>query len=214
MTVATGGLAMLQTVMIADDSVPLHALIKAQLGADQLSFHSVYDGATAVALAANLQPDLILLDIDMPDMDGFEACRRIEADPATASIPLVFLSADSLSADKQRALTLGAFDYIQKPFNIEHLRARVRTTLQAAPVSTRKVRIDPLTGLWNEVCFDLQLREQYVLAQLASEAMVCIVTSIDQIAVISARYGRTVANQVVRQVANVLASWPNAFLTI
>jgi len=64
---------MFQTVMIADDSMPMHALIKAQLCAEHLRFHSVYDGTAAVSLAASLQPDLILLDLDMPKMDGFEA---------------------------------------------------------------------------------------------------------------------------------------------
>jgi diguanylate cyclase (GGDEF)-like protein len=156
---------------------------------------------------------LILLDIDMPDMDGFEACRRIKADPTTASIPLMFLSADSLPADKQRALALGAFDYIQKPFKIDHLRAKVRTSLRAVPVSTNKAMVDPLTGLWNVSYFDVQLKEQYVLAQLASEALSCIVTSIDQIAIVNARYGSTVANQVVRKVANVLSSNGGMFAT-
>jgi diguanylate cyclase (GGDEF)-like protein len=197
---------MLQTVMIADDSMPLHALIKAQFSADHLSFHSVYDGAAAVSLAAALRPDLILLDIDMPDMDGFEACRRIKADPSTASIPLMFLSADSLPADKQKALALGAFDYIEKPFKPEQLRQRVRSTLKAVPVSSYKSLVDPLTGLWNRAYLDVQLKEQYVLSTLASQALACVLTEIDQLGTIGVRYGGIVANQVIRKVASVLSS--------
>lgn len=204
---------MLQTVMIADDSVPLHALIKAQLRADHLSFHSVYDGAAAVALAAELRPDLILLDIDMPGMDGFEACRRMKADPATAFIPLMFLSAESLPAEKQRALALGAFDYIQKPFKPDQFRDRVRSSLQAVPISKDRALVDPLTGLWNKAYFDVQLKEQYVLAQLASQAMSCVVTAIDQIGAINIRHGTVIANQVVRKVANVLCSNGGMFAT-
>jgi diguanylate cyclase (GGDEF)-like protein len=204
---------MLQTVMIADDSMPLHALIKAQFGADHLSFHSVYDGAAAVSLAESLRPDLILLDVDMPDMDGFEACRRIKADPATASIPLLFLSADSLPADKQRALALGAFDYIQKPFKPELLRARVCSTLRAVPISKDQALVDPLTGLWNQSHLDVQIKEQFVLAQLASQAMACVITEIDQLSFICARYGSAVANQVIRKVAGVLSSNSGMYAT-
>ena len=196
---------MLQTVMIADDSMPLHTLIRAQFRADRLSFHSVYDGADAVSLAASLRPDLILLDIEMPNMDGFEACRRIKEDPATASIPLLFLSANSFAADRELALELGAFDYIKKPFRPDQLRARVRARLQALPVSTDGALVDPLTGLWNQAYFEVQLREQYALAQLGSRSLACILTEIDQLAVINFRFGPAVANQVVRKIARLLS---------
>jgi diguanylate cyclase (GGDEF)-like protein len=196
---------MFQTVMIADDSMPMHALIKAQFCAEHLRFHSVYDGTAAVSLAGSLQPDLILLDLDMPKMDGFEACRRIKADPATAAIPVMFLSADSRAADKLLALSLGAFDYIEKPFKAERLRARLRSTLEAAAVSKEKKLIDPAARFWSRSYFDAQLREQFFLAQLGSRAITCVATAIDQIAFINGRYGTAIANQVVRKVASVLS---------
>jgi diguanylate cyclase (GGDEF)-like protein len=118
----------------------------------------------------------------------------------------MFLSADSLPADKQKALALGAFDYIQKPFKPEHLRARVRSTLQAAPISKDKSRVDPLTGLWNKRYLDIQIKEQFVLAQLASQPLACIVIAIDQLGFVHSKYGSAVGNQVTRRVANVIAS--------
>jgi diguanylate cyclase (GGDEF)-like protein len=196
---------MFETVMIADDSIPMHALIKAHFRADHLSFHSVYDGAAAVTLAASLQPDLILLDLDMPQMDGFEACRRMKGDPATAAIPVMFLSANSVAADKQKALLLGAFDYVAKPFKAEQLRARVHSTLQGVPNLKETTLLDPLTGLWNRSYFEVQLKRQFCLAQFRSQALACLVTAIDQIGVINVRYGSAVANQAVRQVAGVLS---------
>jgi diguanylate cyclase (GGDEF)-like protein len=196
---------MLQTVMIADDSMPLHTLIRAQFRADRLSFHSVYDGEEAVSLAASLRPDLILMDIEMPNMDGFEACRRIKVNPVTASIPILFLSANSFAADRELAFDLGAFDYIKKPFRPERLRACVRSKLQAVPVSADGTLVDPLTGLWNHAYFEVQLTEQYALAQLGSRSLACILTEIDQLGVINFRFGPAVANQVVRKVARLLS---------
>jgi diguanylate cyclase (GGDEF)-like protein len=154
-----------------------------------------------------------LLDIDMPNMDGLEACRRIKADPATASIPLLFLSADSLAGDKQKALALGALDYLQKPFRPEQLRSRVRSTLQPVPLSGDKNLVDMLTGLWNKKYFDAELKEQFVLAQLASQPLACFVTEIDQLSLINFRYGTAVANQVIRRVAGVLSSNGGTYAT-
>src|ERR1700709_2729667 len=96
------------TVLIADDSLPMHALVKAQLGAEGLRFHSVYDGAAAMSSAVAIRPDLILLDVDMPRVDGFQTCHYLKSNPITASIPLIFLSADSLTDDKVKGLNLGA----------------------------------------------------------------------------------------------------------
>lgn len=201
---------MLQTVMIADDSIPLHALIRAQLSADNLDLVSVYDGTTAVSTAASLHPDLILLDIDMPTMDGFEACRRIKANPATASIPLMFLSADSISADKQKAIALGAFDYLQKPFKPEQLKASVHSRLHTLPSSNNAARLDSLTGLWNKAYFEVQLVERYELAQLASQPISCVVTEIDQLGTINVRFGSKIAKQIIQKVAWILSQTSRA----
>ena len=196
---------MFQTVMIADDSMPLHTLVKVQLKEQCLSFHSVYDGAAAVSAAASVRPDVILLDVDMPHMDGFEACRRIKADPNTASIPLIFLSADSFSADKTKGLELGAVDYIVKPFRPQELIARVRSTLQPVPVSTDSRLVDPLTGLWNNAFFEKHLKGQYSLSRNTGQPMACTVIEIDQLGTVGSTSGTKVANQIVRAVANVLS---------
>ena len=73
------------------------------------------------------RPDLILLDITMPGMDGYEACVRLKDDPLTQGIPVIFITALSDAADETRGLELGAVDYITKPFNLSVVRARVRT---------------------------------------------------------------------------------------
>ena len=87
------------------------------------------NGETALTIARKTRPDLILLDIMMPGIDGFEVCRRLKADPATLSIPVIFLSALDETADKVKGLQLGAVDYVSKPFQAEEVVARVNTHL-------------------------------------------------------------------------------------
>ncbi len=87
------------------------------------------NGETALAIARKTRPDLVLLDIMMPGIDGFEVCRRLKADPATRPIPVIFLSALDETADKVKGLQLGAVDYVSKPFQPEEVLARVNTHL-------------------------------------------------------------------------------------
>ena len=87
------------------------------------------NGETALTIAQKTQPDLILLDIMMPGIDGFEVCRRLKADPVTSPIPVIFLSALDETADKVKGLQLGAVDYVSKPFQAEEVIARVNTHL-------------------------------------------------------------------------------------
>jgi sigma-B regulation protein RsbU (phosphoserine phosphatase) len=87
------------------------------------------NGDTALSIAQKASPDLILLDIMMPGIDGFEVCRRLKADPATAGIPVIFLSALTDTKDKVQGLQLGAVDYVSKPFQPDEVIARVDTHL-------------------------------------------------------------------------------------
>ncbi|QLF91685.1 two-component system response regulator [Pseudomonas sp. ABC1] len=87
------------------------------------------DGAKALELARGEQPDLILLDVMMPEMDGYEVCQRIKDDPLTSTIPVIFVTALAQAANEEFGLELGAVDYISKPFNPSIVKARVRTHL-------------------------------------------------------------------------------------
>ena len=94
------------------------------------------NGETALAIAQKARPDLILLDIMMPGIDGFEVCRRLKANPDTQKIPVIFLSALDETGDKVRGLQLGAVDYVAKPFQPEEVIARVNTHLTIHRLST------------------------------------------------------------------------------
>ena len=88
------------------------------------------DGRTALALAASDKPDLMVLDVMLPDLDGFEVCRRLRADGSR--VPVLFLTARDATEDKVRGLTLGGDDYLVKPFSIDELVARVQAVLRRA----------------------------------------------------------------------------------
>ena len=116
------------TVMIVDDTESNIDILVEALG-DDFNLQVAMDGETALKAVAHKTPDLILLDIMMPGIDGFEVCRRLKADPETQKIPVIFLSALDEAGDKVRGLQLGAVDYIAKPFQPEEVIARVNTHL-------------------------------------------------------------------------------------
>jgi DNA-binding NtrC family response regulator len=115
------------TVLIVDDE-PLNVdLLEQELGAAGYRTLSASSGVEAVALAARAQPDLVLLDVMMPGIDGYEACRRLKAGEATRAIPVIVLTSLRETFEKVRAFREGAVDYVTKPFETEELLARVGT---------------------------------------------------------------------------------------
>jgi putative two-component system response regulator len=118
------------SVMVVDDT-----LANLQLLAEMLKDHGyearpVSSGKVALRAAAHEPPDLILLDISMPDLDGYEVCRCLKADPRLAPIPVIFISAHNETLDKTRAFTCGGVDYVTKPVQFEELEARLETHLK------------------------------------------------------------------------------------
>ena len=197
---------MLERALIIDDSVPLHNLIKSQLEEEPLEFHSAYDGNTGVTMAASLRPSLVLLDVDMSDMDGFEVCRRLKANVATTTIPVIFLTADFQIKDKVAGLDLGAVDYITKPFKPEELSARVRASLRAKHALDSKAMVDGLTGLWNRKYLEEHLAMQMTQANRLGRPVAYIAGDLDGLRKINAKYGIPLGDEVIRSVGNILLS--------
>jgi len=118
-----------KTILIVDDT-PANIAAALAILKDQYRTKVATSGAKALEHArAGDKPDLILLDVTMPDMDGYEVCARLKADPETAAIPVVFLTARTEAEDEAKGFELGSVDYIHKPFNPTVVRARVATHL-------------------------------------------------------------------------------------
>jgi putative two-component system response regulator len=115
--------------MIVDDTPANLSLLKEMLHVHEKDVFLFPSGAMALKAAEKNPPDLVLLDINMPEMDGYEVCQRLKENPALRDIPVIFLTALNSTSDKVRAFNVGAADYITKPFQFDEVQARVDTHL-------------------------------------------------------------------------------------
>ncbi len=138
-------------IMVVDDTPSNLHLLESMLRGQGYRVFALPNGEMALKAAALERPDLILLDILMPGLDGYEVCSRLKATPALREIPVIFLSALSESWDKVRAFKLGGVDYITKPFQLEEVEARVRTHIaldrQRRELQASYERLRQLEGL-------------------------------------------------------------------
>ncbi len=115
------------SVLVVDDTVENLRVLSDLLSEQGYEVRAVTSGRQALQAVEHDPPDLILLDITMPDMDGFEVCRRLRATEWSKDVPVIFLTALTATADKLRAFDAGGVDYVTKPFQFEEVLARVRT---------------------------------------------------------------------------------------
>ena len=117
-------------ILIVDDNPTNLAVLFECLSESGFEVWMAQDGETALEQVAEEQPDLILLDVLMPGIDGFETCRQLKEKPATQDIPIVFMTALAEMVDKVKGFNLGAVDYITKPFQREEVLSRIQTHLR------------------------------------------------------------------------------------
>src|ERR1700712_4410614 len=120
---------MKQQILVIDDSIAIHSLVSNLLAEEETQIHSAADGEYGMTLAESIHPDLILLDILMPGIDGYEVCRQLKADDQLKNIPVIFISALNEAFDKVSAFSVGGVNYVTKPFQVEEVLARVQTHL-------------------------------------------------------------------------------------
>ena len=193
-------------ILIVDDE-PINLKILAPV-LEELGYHvhAARSGHQALDAVARREPDLILLDLIMPDMDGLETCRRLKAIPALVDVPVIFLTAMHCDDHVVRGLEAGAVDYITKPFNPAVLRARVKThlklrekTLLLEDLANR----DGLTGLHNRRAFDRQLDSEWRRCR-RSAGLGLLILDIDYFKVYNDSYGHLQGDEALKAVADAI----------
>lgn len=166
------------------------------------------NGARALQLAVtNPQPDMILLDIQMPAMDGYEVCRRLKAAPETQNIPVIFITVMTTEEDECRGLELGAVDYITKPFRPSIVLARIKVHLELKKKRDLLERLstqDVLTGLANRRRFQDYLGHEWRRSVRAETALSLILLDIDHFKQFNDHYGHLLGDDCLRQVAQAI----------
>ena len=148
---------MAETILVVDDDPDIARFVEVNLRSAGYDVAVAADGEEALEKAGELRPDLVLLDVMMPRIDGFEVAQRLRKNPQTANTSIIMLTAKALSADKVTGLQSGADDYIIKPFDPIELLARVKGTLRRA----KEMRnLSPLTGLPGNIRIQEEIERQ------------------------------------------------------
>jgi diguanylate cyclase (GGDEF)-like protein len=148
-----------ETILVVDDEVDIAKLVAMNLADEGYETHMAHRGDDAMDLALRLRPDLIVLDLMLPGVDGVEVCRQLRKDPRTMTVSIIMLTARNLPRDRIAGLEAGADDYVDKPFDVDELLARVTGRLRRS----RQLRqTSPLTGLPGN--FEIEHRLEVLLA--------------------------------------------------
>ena len=164
-------------------------------------------GAKALTICKDDPPDLVLLDVVMPEMDGHEVCARLKSDEATRNIPVIFVTSRTDAEEETRGLELGAVDFIAKPVNPAVVRARVKThlTLKAQSDLLRQmVFIDGLTGVANRRCFDERLGTEWRRGARSASPLALLMLDVDHFKRFNDRYGHQAGDECLRRVASAI----------
>lgn len=208
-------------ILVADDEPVNLALIKRRLEWEEYRVETAEDGGQAVESAKRLLPDLIILDVMMPVLDGLQACRLLKEDPLTRDIPVIFLSALDDTDTKVNGLALGANDYISKPFRVEELLARVAVAIRLkrerdllqesaeelrrrAEAASEMSMTDALTGLLNRYGLRRALQRELSEARRYTRPLSCLLLDIDYFKSINDTHGHAAGDAALMQAARVL----------
>ncbi len=209
------------TILVADDEPINRSLIQRRLERAGYRVLTAENGSEAVERTLASLPDLVILDVMMPVMDGLEACRRIKDDEATRDIPIIFLSARDETEVKVNGLLLGANDYISKPFKAEELLARVdvamrlkherdrlRETVEEArahaELAQERAVTDALTGLSNRYGLQRSLVREHAQARRYERPLACLMIDLDNFKKVNDTYGHNAGDTALQQVATIL----------
>jgi len=204
------------TVLVVDDEEANRLLLQKALRGDGYVVKDAADGEQGLEMMRACAPDVILLDLVLPDMSGYDVLRAKAVDPALAAIPVLVLTAVSEVSVKVEGLELGASDYLTKPFSLPELRARVRNLVRLRWQEVELTRLtaqlarqaasDSLTGLANRRGFDAYWRREVSRAQRYRTPIALVLFDIDHFKRVNDTHGHQVGDAVLAGVSKILAS--------
>lgn len=195
-------------VLVADDDPFNYRLLSEVCEASGYRVVGAGDGREVLGVVARERPDLILLDISMPDVDGFEVLRILKADPELATIPIICVTGEDDVESKERAIGLGAEDYVTKPFRVFEIQQRIRNALRTSRAEGEAQRartdatVDPLTHTGTSQQLFITLDYELSRAARYGHALTCIVVRIANGQEITAGAGQEVADAAMVQLAS------------
>ncbi len=196
-------------LLAIDDSERIHRLLKDCLRHDHVEIHSATTGREGLEMARELHPEVILLEIDLPEMEGFEILSQLKSNSETYGIPVIVISASNDTKTKVRSFDLGAMDFVTKPFDLAELRARLRSAVrmrQMILMLAQRAQIDGLTGLWNRAHFDLRLRQEIAEASRHRSPLSLIMCDLDMFKEVNDLYGHPYGDHVLQVFSEILTS--------
>lgn len=195
-----------QSILIVDDEPNNLAILSNDLSSS-CRVLVAKSGEQALKRAFENEVDLILLDVMMPGLDGYEVCRRLKEDEATRDIPVIFLTARGEVKDETFGLALGAVDYIKKPFSLPIVRARVKNHLklkQTTDTLERLAAMDGLTGVSNRRRFEEFLDREWRRARRGRKYISAVMLDIDHFKLYNDHYGHVEGDRCLKDVARAL----------
>lgn len=196
-----------RTALLIDDDPIVHDLINFHLeGVVDHIFHAEHP-ASGISLATHEQPDVILLDVEMPYMDGFQVCRELKQLSVTRDIPVIFLTSDNATHHVARGLDMGGSDYVIKPFVAIELQARVRAALrtrQMIELLRIHARVDALTGLKNRGALEEALERHAAAVARKGGGYAVVMLDVDHFKRVNDTYGHGIGDEVLRRLGAVI----------
>jgi len=190
-----------QTVLVVDDDETILAAVRLILGTDAVTVETLADPERFWEVLSQVQPHLVLLDIDMPSVSGLELCRLVRSDPRWRELPVVFLSASRDPEQIREVYATGADDFVSKPVVAAELRARIGSRLERARLHRLLAETDPLTSLANRRRLERDLARLELLADRYDGKLSVAVIDLDRFKRVNDRHGHTAGDQVLRRFA-------------
>jgi len=193
-------------LLIVDDQ-PVNIRVLHQVFSEDCDIFMATNGADAVEFCATSPPDLVLLDVVMPEMDGLEVCRSLKANPLTANIPVIFVTGLDDPREENACWDAGAVDFITKPINAQTTRNRVRAHLmlkRQADTLRRLAWIDGLTGIANKRQFDQRIKEEISRCQRGSLYLTVVAIDIDHFKAYNDAYGHLQGDDCLKKVSQAI----------